>query len=30
MENLLIDAVSDSIGETAQQLSRAAISQFEL
>ena len=30
MENLLIYAVSDSIGETAQQVSRAAISQFGL
>ena len=30
MDNLLIYAVSDSIGETAQQVSRAAISQFGL
>ena len=28
MENLLIYAVSDSIWETAQQVSRSAISQF--
>lgn len=30
MENLMIYAVSDSIGETAQQVARAAISQFGL
>ena len=30
MENLVIYVISDSVGETAQQVTKAAISQFQL